>query len=625
MKLRKVLSLAIAVVMLIAVMLPGITAYAVVMCETQYVYESPNMSWLKDLIVKENMTNIDGLSQRNTIIAKAQYPYTATAESFRDEVADYQMLYTLDENMANVIYLYMLELVMGFAGGTDESYSDEFIRTYLESLGIVYPEEDNEETRLVARALFSVITSDETYVVKRGTGLYEAFTDYISEMLGVRAELVPGFNGNSGFTDLRSYVMAACKYLLFSAGYDVSADTPDEEVYRLIAIMTIRSQGISINSGTATFEEIKNKYLCAMICKIYDVTPDTESFEAAVKKGDLAFYMLQLIGKENGVTVRESESYKNAFDIVSKNTTYFNLEEGEFYADIYEYDVKLNYKRDRIWLYPQTIGVTSESEGTTVNVLINDKDVRENYYVSVDIDKDAEMIPIVITVEYADKTGAKISSSYKLNVYQGKKEVVQGSTVSGAMDSVKEYIDQVLSNIDMDASIVDMVQNAPFELPDRILNIATLMFPSFSSGGTGMNFISMLLGYSKDESDKDDGSLGGAGILDALDKDDSSSEGGSSSGGSFSGQLNLGNLSINNSGFVTPIKPADTVVVPDNGIQYPENNVEDDGNWFSGLTDDPLSLVLCIIILISIFVICLALFLRLFAVRAEKANEKKVN
>ena len=305
------------------------------------------------------------------------------------------------------------------------------------------------------------------------------------------------------------------------------------------------------------------------------------------------------------------------------NSTYFNLEEGEFYADIYEYDVSLNYKRDRIWLYPQTLGVTSESEGTTVNVLINDKDVRENYYVSVDIDKDAEMVPVIITVEYTDKTGARISSSYKLNIYQGKREVVQGSTVSGAMDSVKEYIDQVLSDIDMDASIVDMVLNAPFELPDRILNIATLMLPSFSSGGTGMNFISMLLGYSKDESDPDDGSLGGAGILDALDKEDVSSDGSSSSGGSFTGQLNLGNLSINNNGFVKPIKPADTVVVPDAGIQYPDNNIEDDENWLTDLMSDPLSLVLCIIILISIFVICLALFMRLLAVRAEKAKAKK--
>ena len=125
------------------------------MAETQYAYDSPNLSWLKDLIVKENMTSVDGLSQRNTIIPKAQYPYSATAETFKEEVASYQAIYTLNEDMANVLYLYMLELTMSFANATDKSYSDEFIRAYLESLGIVYPSEDTQETKIIARALFT--------------------------------------------------------------------------------------------------------------------------------------------------------------------------------------------------------------------------------------------------------------------------------------------------------------------------------------------------------------------------------------------------------------------------------------------------------------------------------------
>ncbi len=620
---KKGIAVLLSVVMLLAAMSAGLNAYALVMCETQYVYDSPNLSWLKDLIVKENMTNVDGLSQRNTLVAKAQYPYIATAESFKAEVEDYQMLYTLDENMANVIYLYMLEMVMSFAGATDDSYSDEFIRTYLESIGIVYPETDSEETKIVARAFFSVITADESYVVKRGTGLYEAFTAYISEMLGVRADLIPGFDSDASFSDLREYVMAACKFLLFSSGYDVSASTPDAEVYRLIAIMTIRSQGITIDSGTATFEEIKNKYLCAMICKIYDVSVDTKSFEEAVKKDNLAFYLLQLIGKENGVTVRDSESYKNAFDIVSKNTHYFDLEEGEFYADIYEYDVALKYKRDRIWLYPQTLGTTNEDAGTTVNVLINGEDVRENYYVSIDIDKEAQVIPVVITVEFTDKTGSTVSSSYKLNITQGKKEVAQGSTVSGAMDSVKDYIDEVLGNIDMDSSIVDMVQNVPFELPDRILNIASLMFPNFGSGGFGTDFISMLLGYSKDDSGADDSTLGGVGGLDATD-DNLSSDNTSSDGKTPTGQLNFGNLNFNVGGMQIPIKPADTVVVPDAQVQYPQNNgVAEELNWFEELISDTGTVVLLIVIMVSTFVICLGIFLRLFSAKNEKTKKEK--
>ncbi len=622
MKIRKVLAVFLSAVMLFAVMSAGLNAYALVMCETQYVYDSPNLSWLKDLIVKENMSNIDGLSQRNTIIAKSDYPYIATAESFKAEVQDYQMLYTLDENMANVIYLYMLEMAMSFAGATDDSYSDEFIRSYLESIGIVYPDDDSEETKIVARAFFSVITADESYVVKRGTGLYEAFTAYVSELLGVRADHIPEFDEDAQFSDLKEYVMAACKFMLFSAGYDVSASTSDNEVYRLIAIMTIRSQGITIDSGTATFEEIKDKYLCAMICKIYDVSVDTKSFEKAVNDDNLAFYLLQLIGKENGVTVRDSESYKNAFDIVSKNTHYFDLEEGEFYADVYEYDVPLKYKRDRIWLYPQTLGTTNEDDGTTVNVLINGEDVRENYYVSVNIDKEAQSIPVVITVEFTDKSGSTVSSSYKLNIIQGKKEVVQGSTVSGAMDGVKDYIDDVLSNLDMDASIVDMVQKVPFELPDRILNIASLMFPSFGSGGLGTDFISMLLGYSKDDTGADDGTIGGVGGLDATDRNEQP-EGSVSGGSTSTGPLNFGNLNFNVGGIQNTITPADTVVVPEAQVQYPQNtDTTEELNWFEELISDTGTVVLLIVIMVATFVICLAIFLRLFSAKTEKAKKE---
>ena len=108
MKIKKVIAVFITVVMLISVMSCGLNALALVMCETQFVYDSADMSWLKDLIVKENMSSVDGLSQRNTLIPKPEYPYSATPESFMSEILYYQTVYTLDEDMADVAYLYML-------------------------------------------------------------------------------------------------------------------------------------------------------------------------------------------------------------------------------------------------------------------------------------------------------------------------------------------------------------------------------------------------------------------------------------------------------------------------------------------------------------------------------------
>ena len=622
MKLKKLIAVFMTVVMLFSVMSCSLHVFALTMCETQYMYDSANPSWLKDLIVKENMSSVDGLSQRNDLIAKASYPYRETAESFQEEVLYYQVLYTLDEDMAEAGYIYMLEIAKAFAGNTTSSYSDEFIRSYLESLGIVYPSEgaDDNETKIVARALFSIIISDEDYKVKRGTGLYEAFTDYISVLLGVDVSAVLKFDNDAKLSGLSEYVVAASKLVLYNAGYKVDKDTSDEEVFRLIAIMTIKSQGISIDAGTATFEEIKNKYLCAMMCKIYDVSIDTDAFGRAVQKNTLPFYMLQLIGKENGLTVRESLTYEEAFKLVCENTEYFNLEAGEFYADIYEYDVKLNYKRSKIWLYPQTLGTTSESEGTKVNVLIDGKDVRENYYVDVAIPTDKDVVSLVITVEYTEKTGKKTSSSYKINVYQGTQEPVAGGTISDSLSGVRDVVEEVLNELGLDSSIAGIIANIPFELPTRLLSLTSLIIPSFDNLQLGSGFLAKLFGYSKDDdSNVDKGTIGGVGGLDSYN-----SSSGSTQSQNF-GSIDVGNLQFNNQNSAPVITPADSIVLPDvqNPVGTPQ--VQDEGNWFEELMADKNSVIIIVIILVLTFGVCFTLFIMIFNEKSARDKIKKRN
>lgn len=620
MKIKKLIAVFMTVVMLFSVMSFGLHAFALVMCETQYMYDSANPSWLKDLIVKENMSNIDGLSQRNELVAKAEYPYRETAESFKEEVSYYQTLYTLDEDMADAAYIYMLEIAKAFAGDSTSSYSDEFIRSYLESLGIVYPKDgaDDSETKIVARALFSIIISDDSYKVKRGTGLYEAFTDYVSVILGVNLSSVIKFDNDSKLTDLSEYVVAASKYILYNAGYNVDKDTSDEEVFRLIAIMTIRAQGISIDSGSATFEEIKNKYLCAMMCKVYDVSIDTAAFGKAVEKNNLHFHMLQLIGKEYGLTVRDSLAYEQAFDLVCEKTGYFNLEQGEFYADIYEYDVKLNYKRDKIWLYPQTLGTTSESDGTKVNVLIDGKDVRENYYVDVAVATDKDVIPLVITVEFTDNTGKKTSSSYKINIYQGTQEPVTGSTISDALSDVKDVVENVLGELGLDSSIADIIANIPFELPTRLLGLTSLIIPSFDNLQLGSGFLGLLFGYSKDDdSNVDNGNIGGVGGLDSFNQSSDSTQ------SMNFGSVNVGNLQFNNKYEPPVMKPADSIVIPD--VQNPQGvpQIQDEGNWFEELMADRNAVIIIAIILVLTFGVCFVLFIMIFNEKSARDRIKK--
>lgn len=625
MKLKRILAVLLTVIMLISALSAGLCASALMMVETQYAYDSANPSWLKDLIIKEDMSSVSGLSDRCTLEPVAKYPYRETAASFKEEIAYYQMLYTLDENMADVIYIYMLSLVESMAASTTAAdYSDEFIKSYLESLGVVYPTGDAEnssETMIVARALFSIVTSDEEYEIKRGTGLYDAFTGYLSKLLGVNVSVILKFDGDDDFSDLQEYVVAACKYMLYSSGYDVSASTSNEEVYRLIAIMTIRSQGISIDSSTATFEEIKIKYLCAMMCKVYDVSINVPGFEKAVNNSVLDFYMLQLIGKKNGVTVRDSVSYEDAFDLVCKNTDYFNLEAGEFYADIYEYNIQLKYARQTIWMYPQTLSVTSESEGTEVKVKINDAKVRENYYVDVSLDSSKSTQSILITVEYTDSSGTK-SSTYKINITQGTEKPVQSPTISSALTGVTDIVNKLLGEVGLDSSLAVIVKNIPFELPDRIFSISSLLMPSFDLNSIGSSFLQSLFGYSKDDDkNTETDQLGGVGGLDSFNSSTSSD-----SVQSMDFNINvdyLNSLQIKPTVPEMPTNQANQLVIGDEQMQYPQVPVTNNSDWLSDFMGDTPTVIILAVVLIATFAACLVLFTSLLKPRDGKKNDKK--
>ena len=57
--------------------------------KTQYEYEANNPSWLRQLIVKENMLSVDGIVTEKALYPVSKYPYVTDAPSFKEEVAEY--------------------------------------------------------------------------------------------------------------------------------------------------------------------------------------------------------------------------------------------------------------------------------------------------------------------------------------------------------------------------------------------------------------------------------------------------------------------------------------------------------------------------------------------------------
>ena len=325
--------------------------------------------------------------------------------------------------------------------------------------------------------------------------------------------------------------------------------------------------------------------------------------------------------KENGISVSSSLSYEDAFKLVCEKTEFFNLEEGEFYADIYEYDVKLDYKRDKIWIYPETMGVTSESDGTTVSVVINGEKVRENYYNQVSLDSSKSQQTVTIVVEYKDKTNSVKSSSYKLNIFQGTETPVANNTISDALSGMQGIVENVLGDMNFDGSLSEIVANLPFSLPERVLSIASLLMPKFDLSSIGGGFLQKLFGYSKDDdSNVNTDQIGGVGGLDSYLNSGSSSQ--SMNFNSF--DINLDNAGqLNTNGTETTTNPANTLVIGNETTTNPQSlsvSGQED-NWFRQLTGDTKTIIVLALALVVTFGACLALFLQIFKEKGYKKGK----
>ena len=78
---------------------------------TQYKYEENDPSWLRQLVIKEDMLSSSGLMSEEVLHPVTNYPYTTDAPHFKAQVEDYIEMYTLDEDSQRAAYLYLLEQI----------------------------------------------------------------------------------------------------------------------------------------------------------------------------------------------------------------------------------------------------------------------------------------------------------------------------------------------------------------------------------------------------------------------------------------------------------------------------------------------------------------------------------
>lgn len=481
--------------------------------ETQFDYENSDVAWLTDLVVKEDMATIDGLAQRTDIVARPVYPYTETAESFSKDVDYYCSLYTLDASQGRAAVLYFFSVLTSQTASLAGDVSDDDIRTYLESVGVYYPDVLSDEELLAARALYIAMATGTFSAVTSGASLDEVLIDFTASMTGLNSEEVREWMPDASVLSFDDYFLASSKLALWTSGYDVDANTDEETVARYISYMALEKVGISSDSSLSV-EEMKYKYMAAMLSVKYGVPVDSENLKAALASGTEAAYVLQLIGKAHSLAMRDGEyTLDSAFAAVAENTDIFDIEPGEFYADVTDYEVTLANRRSSIWIYP-TAYVTNNSS-YTVTITVNGKVIRNNFYNEVEIDPSLEEQILVINV-VSSSVSTSSEFSYDLKVIQGEKEEQPiegdepGTDDPGAPEEHKNaylssdsFVREVLAEAGMESyitAILDTTLTPVLALAPVVRNTISFVAPSFDYGNIDVG----LKAFSADTDDAGD-------------------------------------------------------------------------------------------------------------------------
>ena len=294
--------------------------------------------------------------------------------------------------------------------------------------------------------------------------------------------LISDWLPESSILSLDEYILAASRLALWTSGYDVTVNTPDSEVYRLVAVMTIEKLGISVDKNLS-FEDLKVIYTAALLGKKYGVVMNDQKLASALAEDNVAFYVLQLIGQQKGgLSLRaDASDFSDAFYSVAENTDIFAIEPGEFYADIYKYETRLSQKCSSVWVYP-TAYATGNSDAS-VSVSVNGKTIKNNFYTEVSLNSALDQQDLKIEV-ICIENGKKSTCTYTVTVYQGdvaadpehpSAEATEGETFESS-DSV---VNKIFSSLGMNNSISGIIDDFYLAMPSSVKNVISFIAPTF--------------------------------------------------------------------------------------------------------------------------------------------------
>ena len=389
-----------------------------------------NPAWLSDIYVRESSTDF----VKNPMVPRSEGIYSRTLGGFRKEVAELKKLATMTADDLGDAYVKVITQIYQLIDQTGIFDDYDVMKSYLQSEHkIVFPDDDSAVNKTYVAVAYACLKYDLLYPV---LGIHFDVPDgtSINRTVVLIAAALMGDTVPADVETIEEYAILNIKKSLIENGYKVSENADADEIYSLYKIMMAEKQGYRIaNQDVANYTQKDKNYLtgaytAALIKMTYDVAPTPEDALIVVTSSDkdaMPALILGLMIESKGESTLNDNTLEDLFRHACR-LGLFDLD-NEFYSDIYEYDVYLDYNCKSIWITPFAFATELGSDKTQyAKITINGTAVKSGASHNFAITGDLTVAKIA--VNYDDGT-VKNSATYTLYIHNGKEALPEDPTL----------------------------------------------------------------------------------------------------------------------------------------------------------------------------------------------------
>ncbi|MCL2023145.1 MAG: hypothetical protein FWG82_02100 [Oscillospiraceae bacterium] len=461
-------------------------------------------AWLQDVFIRESVNAL----LYNSLEPIDDYPFSTTYTGFKEEVKYFlEILGSSKEPIAmfnEFMYVFQqVQIGMQTLGIGASEYEQ---RVWLEDeYGIVFPDQnadlgdyDSQMTTLLylslryefAHAVFGI----SEITIPAGVWFEEAAVTILKSYMGERFDMaVLGEDPLMNIVTLNGLVTAVMRVYLETQGIVMDADATDLEIMSAMSVAIAKDAGAADvpDLGGMSEEQLEVYELVAELFLYWGVMCEPGAIMDALQIEDfdqradaIARIVLETMIKERGsqkiidkipemtdIQLFDQCLILNYFELGQSNfvnsiSAMFgsggnrrnasnNSNGRDFYSDVYQYDVQLNYKRSEMYISAFSYAPLMNPVGFTKNVTlkVNGEKVPVGRAVRIDLEPELQEQYVEFWVNYKDKDkGINQTCVYIFNIFQGiddppENEVGLVQSLYSAAQAVSSMLDMPVSNV----------------------------------------------------------------------------------------------------------------------------------------------------------------------------------